>query len=51
MKYDVEEISCLRQKISRLKKNLSLEYDPNEKKKIEMKIKILELKIMIAKIN
>jgi hypothetical protein len=51
MKYAMEDVNCLNQKINTIRKKMNMEYDPNEKRKMQMKIKILELKIMIARIK
>ena len=51
MKYDFETIDCLRQKISGIRKELSQEKNSNKRKELEIRIKICELKIMIANIK
>ena len=51
MSYDNEKIDGLRLKMSNLRKQLGEEYDPNKKKRLQMEIKICELKIMISQIK
>jgi len=51
MSYDIEKINCLRLKISAIKKELCQEKDTGKRRELEIKIKICELKIMIAKIK
>jgi len=46
-----ERIISLREEVNDLQKRLKLEYDPNERKKLELRIKVCELKIMIAGIE
>ncbi len=46
-----EKITSLREEINGLQKRMKLEYDHNERKKIELRIKVCELKIMIAEIE
>ena len=51
MKYEFETTNCLRQKIAEIRKTLNVEKDNAKRKKLEIKIKICELKIMIANIK
>lgn len=51
MKYEFETINYLKQKIVEIRKALSIEKDNSKRKKFELKIKICELKIMIANIK
>ena len=51
MTYEAEDENSLNLKINNLRKKLNIETDPNEKRKLLMKVKILELKIMIARIK
>lgn len=46
-----EKVTSLREEINSLQKRLKLEYDPNDRKKLELRIKVCELRIMIAEIE
>ena len=48
---DYEKINCLRQQMNSLKKRLTNEQDSNEKRRLQMQIKICDLKIMVAYIR
>jgi len=45
---DYNAINCLRQKLTTLKKKLSTEYDPKERKILQKQIQIQQLRIEIA---
>jgi hypothetical protein len=49
MPYDVEKINALRKQIYALRKKLSLEYNPAKKRKLQYRIRIAEIQIMIEK--
>ena len=51
MNYDVEKVNCLRQQISKYRKQLIGEKDYNKRKELELKMKICDLKIMVVKIE
>ena len=51
MKHDFETVNCLRQKISAIRKEMNQEKDTGKRKELEIRIKICELKIMIANIK
>jgi len=48
---DYAKIYCLRSQMSSYRKKLGDEKDPDKKRKLQMQIKICELKIMIAQIK
>lgn len=50
-KIDYESINCIKLKMNKFRKQLSIEQDPKKRKKLQLKIKICELKIMIASIK
>ncbi len=45
---DYAKINCLRQQMNSLKKRLTTEQDSNQKRRLQMQIKICDLKIMVA---
>ena len=49
--YDADKINCIRLKMNDLKRKLAVEKDYNNKKRLQMEIKVCELKIMIAQIH
>lgn len=51
MGYDYDKIACIRKQMAEKRKQLNTEKDFNARKKLEMEIKILELKAMIEKIK
>lgn len=51
MNYDYEKIACLRKQMAEKRKLLTGEKDYDKRKRLEMEIKILDLKIMIEKIK
>jgi len=48
---DYDEINCIRQKMKKLKQRLFQEKDMNKRKRLQMEIKVCELKVMIAEIK
>ncbi len=46
-----DKITGLREEMDTLQRRMKLEYDANEKKKLELRIKVCQLKIMIAEIE
>lgn len=49
IKYD--KINCIRLKMNELRKKLSIEKEPNKKRKLQLRIQICELKISILQIK
>ncbi len=51
MPIDYEKINCIKLKKKNLEKKLSDEKDYNKRKRLQMEIKVCEIKIMIAQIQ
>lgn len=49
MSYDTDKINCYRKQIYALRKKLSEEYNPNIRKRINLEIRILDMRIMVEK--
>jgi hypothetical protein len=47
MSYDTEKITCLRKQIYSARKKLGLEYAPKVRKRMQLEIRILEIRVMI----
>jgi len=47
---DYDKINCIKLKIRGLQQRYNVEKDPNKRKRLQMEIKVCELKIEIAKI-
>jgi len=50
-KIDYDKINCIKQQMNKLHKRLIEEKDYNARKRLQMQIKVCELKIMIANIQ
>ena len=51
MKYDYEKMNCLKQKRSKMYKEMWLEKDSLKKKKLQFEIKILDIKMAIERLK
>ncbi len=51
MSIDYDKIRCLREQIAGIRKKLSVEKDAGECKRLQLQIKICELKILVANVN
>jgi len=47
---DYDKINCIKLKMRGLQQRYNVEKDPNKRKRLQMEIKVCELKIEIAKI-
>ncbi len=50
-KIDYDNINCIKLQMNKFRKELYEEQDVNKRKKLQLKIKVCELKIMIAYIQ
>jgi hypothetical protein len=51
MAYDTEKVNYYRKQIYAIRKKLSAEYDPSVRKRLNLEIRMIEMKIMIEKLK